>query len=180
MPRTLSITSLTTACLAAACFAPPTLAQGVFKPLETLVVNPASRPVPVTVLSTPAQPGEGSRQIYRLAVPLTFDADSGECSGPQTVPAGKRIVLQHMSASGFGRSSGALTHFVIRSRADTVVDLVLPAPRPVLVDGDANFTSAGQQVNVYFDEAFEVCAFANVSMNGRAHVSLHGYLVNRP
>ena len=55
MPRTFSMALLTTACMAAACFAPPVLAQGVLKPLETLVVNPAGRPVPVSVVP-PAAP----------------------------------------------------------------------------------------------------------------------------
>jgi len=54
MPRTFSIASLTTASLAAACFAPPVLAQGVLKPVDAVIVNPASRPVPVTVIAPSA------------------------------------------------------------------------------------------------------------------------------
>ena len=50
MLKTFSIASLTTACLAAACLAPPVLAQGALKPVEALIVNPANRPVPVSIV----------------------------------------------------------------------------------------------------------------------------------
>jgi hypothetical protein len=54
MPRTFSIASFTTACLAAACLAPTALAQGVLKPVEALIVNPANRPVPVSIVPSAA------------------------------------------------------------------------------------------------------------------------------
>lgn len=49
--------------------AEPTLAQGALKPLEAVVVNPVSRPVPVAIIApaTPAKP----QAICRLSLPLT-------------------------------------------------------------------------------------------------------------
>jgi hypothetical protein len=49
--------------------AEPTFAQGALKPLEAIVVNPVSRPVPVTVIA-PATP-EKPLVICRLSLPLT-------------------------------------------------------------------------------------------------------------
>src|SRR5688572_33232092 len=99
MPRTFfSIASLTTACLAAAaCFAPPVLAQGALKPVDALIVNPPTRPVPVAVLSAPAAPGEGSREVYSLPVGFTLHSNFTCTSTSIAVPAGKRLVLEHLS-----------------------------------------------------------------------------------
>lgn len=55
MPRTFCIASLTIAGLAAACFAPSALAQGVLKPVDARIVNTPSQPVPVSIVA-PAAP----------------------------------------------------------------------------------------------------------------------------
>jgi hypothetical protein len=56
---------------AAVCsLAQPTFAQGALKPLEAVVVNPVSRPVPVTVIA-PATP-EKPLVICRLSLPAGF------------------------------------------------------------------------------------------------------------
>jgi len=62
MLRPFSITSFTTACLAAACWAPPALAQGVLKPVDALIVNPVNRPVPVSIVA-PAAPATATCRI---------------------------------------------------------------------------------------------------------------------
>jgi hypothetical protein len=50
--------------------AEPTFAQGALKPLEAVVVNPLSRPVPVTVIA-PATP-QKPLVICRLSLPMGF------------------------------------------------------------------------------------------------------------
>jgi hypothetical protein len=61
---------LTVAAAALCALAEPTLAQGALKPLEAVVVNPVSRPVPVTVIepATPAKP----QVVCRLGLPQGF------------------------------------------------------------------------------------------------------------
>jgi hypothetical protein len=80
----------------------PALAQGALKPLAALIVNDASNPVPVAIV------GQAARQPY------SFD-DVGECNTANCffdypkVPAGKRLVLLHVSG-------------IARANAPTVFD----------------------------------------------------------
>ena len=150
------------------------LAQGALKPVDALVVNPTTRPVPVTVLSSPVQPGEGTLEIYSLVVHSGFG-----CS-PQTVPAGKRLVLQHISGVATTIAPAALRYVGITTQANGTLDLLVPAAPPLSV-GSTNFSAAGQQVHAYFDGQFEVCAATSFADPGAAPiVSLRGYLVNKP
>ena len=48
MAHPLRTLSLSAACLAASCFASQATAQGAIKPVEAVIVNPATRPVPVS------------------------------------------------------------------------------------------------------------------------------------
>lgn len=108
MPRTVfSITSLVTACLAAACFAPPVLAQGALKPLEAVIVNPESRPVPVAdkaLLEVARAILEATRASDQTTQPYQQTTQSIVCGSHActatfaVVPAGKRLVVTHVSA----------------------------------------------------------------------------------
>jgi hypothetical protein len=152
----------------------PSRAQGAIKPVEALVVNPSTRPVPVTVLSTPAQPSEGSREIYSLAVQLGAGCALG------TVPTGKRLVLQYLSGQANTIAPAALMFVGIRMSNTTIFDVVVPAAPPLTV-GSSYLSAAGQQVHAYFDGNFEVCAQLTSADPGAApFASLRGYLVNRP
>src|SRR5688572_1502915 len=73
------------------------LAQGALKPVDALVINPPSRPVPVTVLSAPAPANEGAREVYSTNYSVVFSNQYRSCVSA-TVPAGKRLVLEHVSA----------------------------------------------------------------------------------
>ena len=64
-------------------------AQGAIKPVEALIVNPDSRPVPVKDMT--------SLQPYQYSVQFTQgDCPSGSCQLTfPAVPAGKRLVVMH-------------------------------------------------------------------------------------
>lgn len=158
-------------------------AQGALKPVDAVIVNPATRPVPVTVLSTPAQPGEGSREIYRRVSELVFTNFTFTCSELQTVPAGKRLVLQYLGGTGTLNAPAALVYVSIRTQVDGPdVDLVVPAAAPLSSSSPSgvNHSAAGQQVHAYFDSDFRVCAETSSFGSATVIVSLRGYLVNRP
>jgi hypothetical protein len=178
--RALIFSAFTAIGLVALASSLPSHAQGAMKPSETLVVNPTSRPVPVTVLSTPAQPGEGSREIYRLASTVFIRQGIG-CSAPQTVPAGKRLVLQHVSGHALLSAPHALSWVGIGSQAGPNIDVLVPAGPPQS-DGSTTLSVAGQQVHVYLDDQFEVCAqsFGQLPFSSVVAVRLNGYLVNKP
>lgn len=159
--------------------APPALAQGALKPVDARIVNTPTQPVPVTVLSTPSQPGEGSREIYALATVLDF-AGSFACTSVQTLPAGKRLVLQHLGGNAALFAPSALVHLSIRSPSG-LPELVVPAAPPVTNVSGVNLSAAGQQANAYFDGDFEVCvSTSTISGSNRVSLSLRGYLVNKP
>jgi hypothetical protein len=184
MPRTvLSITSLTTACLAAACFAPPVLAQGAIKPVEALIVNPPSRPVPVQVLNAPMPAGEGSFELYNVEV----TAPAGACNSASralTVPAGKRLVLRHVGVSGVLPSPAALTGISIKLVTNGTISsqvLTVPAAAPLALAGGQFYSAqAGQQVHAYIDGAFTICISTTQITGDNLPVSLHGYLIAKP
>jgi hypothetical protein len=173
MPTTyFSTASMATACLAATCFASPALAQGALKPVDALIVNPPSRPVPVAVISAPVPPGEGAREVFSTAYSLIFSNNFIACTGG-SVPTGKRLVLEHMSASAGSMGSAALSNV---SLADQIPRLFIPAGPPV----GSGMGAAGQTVRAYLDGPFTVCATAHLNNNGFVTVVLNGYVVPRP
>lgn len=141
MPRPSWIVPLAAISLAAACFAPPALAQGALKPVEAIVVNPASRPVPVSVVPAALGPLVQCRLDLQGSISSTpivqqFQADpvhSLICPSGVTRLDVQRIVLaptvaKHRVLLGLARvSSGALVREgVIGSVSDGTPDLALP------------------------------------------------------
>jgi hypothetical protein len=172
--RAIALSIVASLGLAALAASLPSHAQGALKPVDALIVNPTNRPVPVTVLSSPAQPGEGSREIYSLFVPTGLGCVA------QAVPAGKRLVLQHLSGTATMVAPAALRYVALKTQPNAPFDVLVPAAPPLSV-GNTNFSAAGQQVHAYVDGDFEVCAAASSSDPGAVpFVSLRGYLVNKP
>jgi hypothetical protein len=155
----------------------PALAQGALKPVEALVVNPTNRPVPVQVLSAPAPEGEGSRENFVYASVLNIEGGFG-CA-VQTVPAGKRLVLQHIGGQATLTAPAALVSVITRLGSASYSDLVVPAAPPLTALG-MNQSAAGQQVHAYYDHSFQVCGSLSGEAYGRMGFYLRGYLVNKP
>jgi hypothetical protein len=181
MRRTLSL-SLAAAATAAAFFAPPASSQGALRPVDAMIVNPPSRPVPVQVLSAPVPPGEGSRTPYMLRTDVQFSGGGGVCTTgqPFTLPAGKRLVLQYLGAITTLSAPAALAYVAV-GLPDGGISIVVPAapPLPTTQFGlPANLSVAGQVVHAYIDS--DICIASTGSASSGVNVQLSGYLVDRP
>jgi hypothetical protein len=168
--------------IAAALFAATAAqAQGVLKPVDARIVNTPAQPVPVTVLSAPVQAGEGSREIYRNVLELPFSSSSNYvCSAAQSLPANKRLVVQHLSARAVFVVASSLLYVGMGSPGEPL-DLLVPAsPAVRSYDGFWNHSVAGQQVHAYFDTQYIVCVETVEAMNRAATVHVRGYLVAKP
>ena len=165
--------SLAAAAVAATLFAPQALAQGALRPVDAMIVNPPTRPVPVTVLGD-----EGGREIFRVANAL--DVQSGFGCAAIAVPAGKRMVLQHLGGEATVAAPAALVAVITRLGSASFSDLVVPAAPPLGAAGFPNSSAAGQQVHAYYDNNFQVCANLSLEAYGRVGYYLRGYLVNKP
>jgi hypothetical protein len=167
----------------------PAFAQGALKPVDALVVNPPSRPVPVAIVSAPAQAGEGSREAYSQRVVVPFGGGAGSCTSsltPFAVPSGKRLVLTHLAGVASLPAPSALTYVsvgLIVAGEGAGPLITVPAAAPLVsssVFGTRNISSAGQQVQAYIDGAFYLCVGASSSNDDSVTMSLHGYYVAKP
>jgi hypothetical protein len=168
---------LPVAALCAATALNPAVAQGALKPVEALVINPPTRPVPVTVLSAPAQPGEGSREAYQTAKQLTLQSQNFNCT-QLAVPAGKRLVVEHVSGHGIIAAPGAFMHISLDIQG--VTSVYVAANPPLALPNGTNHSAAGQLVRAYADSGFSVCASATTLASGQVWVGVVGYLVPKP
>jgi hypothetical protein len=183
MSRSLSH-SLLAAAMAVTFFAPPALSQGALKPVDAMIVNPPSRPVPVHVLSAPVPPGEGSRTPYMLRTDLQLSGGGGMCTSAQpfTIPAGKRLVLKYLGAITTLSAPAALAYVAV-GLPDAGISIVVPAAPPLSTTQfglPANLSVAGQLVHAYIDSAFYVCIASTGSASSGVNVQVSGYLVDRP
>lgn len=189
MPRTFSITSLTTAALAAALFAPPALSQGALKPVDALIVNPPSRPVPVSIV-TPAAPATamcridftGSNTLPVTRAATSFPIAELNCTGGvsrldvhRVVVSTRQFPLQmapvHFNVIvGLGSSDGAnlVIDTPIATLSSGTPDLALA--RPVRIDKTAATLMLAQ----------EICSsgIAGIPVNCLGTVFLIGTAVN--
>jgi hypothetical protein len=170
--RAVAALVVTLAALAAATATPPSRAQGALKPVDAMIVNPPSRPVPVTVL-----PDEGARETFRIANAMNVELGFG-CVGV-AVPAGKRLVLQHLGGQMTVAAPVALVDVITRLGNASFSDLVVPAAQPITGLGYNN-SAAGQQVHAYYDHDFQLCARISHEASGRVGYYLRGYLVSKP
>jgi hypothetical protein len=183
MRRSLSL-SVAAAAVAATLFAPPALSQGGLKPVDAMIVNPPSRPVPVQVLNAPVPPGEGSRTPYGLRTDLQLSGGGGMCTSAQpfTIPAGKRLVLKYLGAITTLSAPAALAYVAV-GLPDAGISIVVPAAPPLSTTQfglPANLSVAGQLVHAYIDSAFYVCIASTGSASSGVNVQVSGYLVDRP
>jgi hypothetical protein len=170
--RTVVVSVVTVFGLAAAATSLPSRAQGALKPVDAMIVNPSSRPVPVTVLGS-----EGGRETFRVADALNVEGGFG-CAA-LAVPAGKRLVLQHIGGQATMTAPVALVAVITRLGSASFSDLVVPAAPP-LSYFTYNSSAAGQHVHAYYDHDFQVCASLTHEANGRVAYYLRGYLVSKP
>jgi hypothetical protein len=179
--------SLVAAAMAATFFAPPASSQGALKPVDAMIVNPQSRPVPVHVLSAPMAAGEGSYTPYRLRADVSFGGGGGACVLAAQLPAGKRLVLTHLSGFASLPPPAALSYVaagLVENGQLTGPAVLVPAapsvPSTDFLGTPRNVSAAGQQVHAYIDGALALCIGSPAPVNGSAQVLVYGYLVDRP
>jgi len=176
----------------------PMTAQGQVKPNVT-VVNPASNPVntritnavvPVEISNADAIPivaqdTEGGRQIFNKTVTVPLGNGAGNCNhlDPVTVPAGKRLVIEYLSAIGVFISPVALVSISLRIPGGDLI-AVVPAGKTSTGESGAgdilNSAAAGQYVHVYSDTSLWACVLVSNSSTQDLEVNVSGYLVDKP
>ena len=173
----------------------PIAAQGQVKPNVT-VVNPVSSPVnaritntvvPVEISNADAIPvvpqeSEGSRQIFAKTITVDMGGGAGNCNGtdPLTVPAGKRLVIQYVSASTSFTSPAALVDVSLGVLSGPGPQIVVPAGKSAPGGGNVTYASAGQNVHAYSDVALFACAKTSDPTSEELQVNVMGYYVDKP
>lgn len=159
---------LTIAAAALCAAAGPVSAQGALKPVEALIVNPANRPVPVTVVSSPTAPTVRCRLALDVssASPIVRLIQTNPVQGV-VCPAGvtrldvQRVVLasfvaQHrvFLALGSASAAGQVPETIIGTLSDGAPDLTLA--RPVRID----FAAPSSPLFI----AMQVCSAGNAAI----------------
>lgn len=174
----------------------PMTAYGQTKPNVT-VVNPTSNPVntritnavvPVEISNADAIPvttqeSEGSRHIFSKTITVDLNFGAGDCNFTDflTVPSGKRMVIQYVSASGSFDAPAALVDVRLRDASTSRILLVVPAGKTAVNGGGTvTYASAGQSVHVYSDSSLRACVQASDSTGLEVDVNISGYYVDKP
>lgn len=173
----------------------PLAAYAQVKPTVT-VINPVSNPVntritnsvvPVEVSNADPIPvavsdSEGSREIYFKKVKVRLPNEDSVCNSddPITVPAGKRLVIEYVSAYGSVVVPAELVVFMLRHPSAPEEDfLYVPAGKSANA-GDGNISAGGQFVHAYSDESLWACYYPSETTAGVVNVSVVGYLLDKP
>ena len=172
----------------------PVAAQAQVKQPTVTVVNPTSNPVnaritnavvPVEIsnadaIPVAAQDSEGGREIYTKSVTVDFGGGSGSCNGddPVTVPAGKRLVIEYLSATSTFDNSIRLVSVSLQMAGGKLL-AVAPATSTAF-NGSLSYSAAGQYVHAYSDGNLLACAIANGANSDEMQVNITGYLVDKP
>lgn len=176
----------------------PVAAYGQTKPLVT-VVNPVSNPVntritnavvPVEISNADAIPvvpqeSEGSREIFAKTIRVSMAGGNVRCnsSDPVTVPEGKRMVIEYLSAAV---AAPAPAELVLVSLAAPPADqgrlVSVPAGKTATSGTGHNWSGAGQYVHAYSDGDLWACATASDPTDNDYVVSVNvtGYYVDKP
>lgn len=192
--RALMLSAAASIGLAALATSPPSHAQGALKPVDALIVNPESRPVPVTdkaLLEAAKAIADATRRLGDAAgrtpyqESVVFFQSPSTCGGGvcrvtfSTVPTGKRLVVTYASAAFIlpaadGRPRATLTDWL----EGTV--LTLPAPQNIgsatyIVSSPVTFyVEAGKAPRLRLDGSnIEAPA-------GGATATVVGYLIDAP
>jgi hypothetical protein len=162
-------------------------AQGVLKPVEAVIVNPDSRPVPVVdkALAT-AVKALAAPALMPYQETARFNQGSGLCTQFNCeltfspVPAGKRLVVTHVSAV-FAAGSPSAFVFVELTDSSHLPALLLPAPPTSTTPG---LQISSSPVTFYVDAGksplLRLVASGIGNLSTPATASVIGHLVDVP
>jgi hypothetical protein len=147
-------------------------------------VTVTNTPLPVTVTNQPAN-DEGSREAALFNINVSFGGGGGACNSTNliTVPTGKRLVIQNISAYGFLPSGVSLLYAALGPTADpSTLTVVVPVLLLANVPGAPATTAGivGQQTHIYVDSDQHACLAANTPNNSGGTVFVSGYYVVKP
>lgn len=168
----------------------PCRSQGALKPVDALIVNSESRPVPVAdkplldaakaiLEATRGSSQTAGRAPYQQSVRGTPACTIDGCTATfAPVPAGKRLVVTHASAA-FGVPSGTLGFVILTSSAPQSASLFLPLPQNPAPFG----LIASSPVTYYVEEGttpLVVLAGIGLAFAGNSTVTIVGHLIDAP
>jgi hypothetical protein len=139
------------------------------------------RPLPLPITST----DDGARDVVSHNVSVNFGNGSGTCNSasPIDVPAGKRLVIEHISAQALLATPSALVSVRLVDRANTEHTVVYAAANPShfvqTISATYNLAVVSQDMHVYADAPMQVCAASTFANRDAVSVVVSGYLVNR-
>jgi hypothetical protein len=145
------------------------------------IVNTVQNPVPTTpVGKTLVQSvDEPARQPYQTSVFLNFD--QGQFNQTISLPLGKRLVIEYVSAGMYVNSDRYITRVSIETafNGSSINHFMLPTKtgtNPVI----GNTFNVAQQTRLYTDNHLQVHVFPSSfsGVAGGAAVSISGYLVD--
>jgi hypothetical protein len=104
---------------------PPSHAQGALKPVEALIVNPANRPVPVSIVGAPAPP----TAMCRIDMP-TGNPATGVSAGATSFPVSELICSNGVSRLDVHRVVAGTADFPAPGNLPVHFNLVVGLGRP--------------------------------------------------
>jgi hypothetical protein len=116
------------------------------------VVNPTGSPVPTSVTNPGTSPvlsssvDDPGRIAYQSLQTVSCTAESSCDFVLPTVPAGHRVVIQHISGIGSFTGTPTISYVNLKSN-NQFVNFLVPTPNP----GGRNFTAFDQPVLLYAD-----------------------------
>ncbi len=143
---------------------------------EVLVINASTQPLPVRDVDNPA------RQPFQkeIIVNLNLGSDTGE-DDVVTVPPGKRLVVEHASATGFVPVGQKLRVFVLTRFNSQLTSVALVATPQGIIDNGRDVFVASNPVRLYAGSGDFVRAVArrnDSAGNGFVFFSVAGYLLD--
>ena len=144
------------------------------KDMLAFITNDDTTPVPVrSVLH------DGNKEIFAHEVKLGWGSAAYDCSSEIVVPAGKRLVVEHVSAQASLVGDDRLVSLHLRPTA--FADNRILAAVPPVYGGQAvaNVFAASQPMRVYLDANFAMCGLkSQATPPSFFSAMIWGYLVD--
>jgi hypothetical protein len=145
---------------------------------EALIVNTPAQAVPVHDINNPP------RQPFQkeIIVNLIQGSDTGE-EFVFTVPAGKRLVVEHASATAFVPVGQKVRMFLVSRLNSQLTSEALVATPQGIIDNGRDVFVASHPVRLYAGSGDFVRAVAirsDSAVNGFVFFSVAGYLIDEP
>jgi len=160
----------------------PALAQ-TFKPVMSFITNDTAHPVPVVgTVDARDVDGVGARNVVNVSVNVNMGGGSGTCANAVVVPAGKRLVIEHLSAGvlatapakpvSIGIIQAGSTHFLVQAPINNSTPVSS-------ISTNYNFGVASEHMHVYSDVNITACVGLTSATSDDVRVEINGYLTDR-